>query len=1027
MIDRKKLFDMYYHMNINTILELKLDFWDLLYLLKLSFKSCHNSYISSIISRICDFKNMDSQKMDLITEYHSYLSNADIRLLAESFSSDIVKRDTLDYLLSLIDKKQNFYKDDINLLLVFVLSSVINSQIRKYMFEKYLDISDANVFSSYIGSIKKPEMMEKEFLKYKNRFKKYKLDSCIAGLRTDELRFNFFNKYYRKQNREDITSFICYNLKTDEYIVLAIDRYADSLTDAELINCINAIKSNKLSVDYIEKYCSRISKHFECYDFSTIYRKFTDTESIVRLVELLAKNKSNRIFDVIIRLKDENLMLQLVEKYFDLLDSNALWTILCHFSVDNKKYFANKCKDYLPDFAFERFITFNFFDREYIFKNFIDKMSPESFRFLFDSDLYYDKKERTLMEMLDYLLSFTNNPTTVLNIYNGFALNEPEIFEDLIYDYFSAFTIEERQAIEKLKSENNDLFSSFIFQLVKIPYLRENYYFLKKLSMFQEVSIQVSQIYLNYPKRFQLLIKLFSQIFEYDINTDTLISSVVDYFDEPLNVYLDTIDLTNITNEDIELLIYKIIKDKKLNSSSGVFLDNEYSNLDVKIDSIDTFNNYQKIIENNVEEAKKNVVSLEQYKNIILFDLYGMNLSDATEFVDTYCESLNKLDYIYPIKYIFDINRIVQSNDFDELSYYYTNFEPLSFKERYLLEYKLRKYFMKDISDSLYKVNKKDISSYVTYNGKTIPIYKPKNYFFLVHSLRAYGGKYDDVDDYFEYWNNNPFTRNHGICCSFISNQNIGQTAPVNDVIFGFDDFDNNAIYNASNKDICSFSDSYSIHASTDRLRFMLPIDYINKTRHPHNEFVLERKELRKSVSTYDNIQPSYIIVYSSFDETKLNNSYKAAVDLEVPIVYVDTYENALRENKKIEKFKDRVDRTYDITSLKQFLLRYENNYYGYYYIDHSMISNFFSKSEFRNYINNLLNEVYNNTLIGIIDLNQALDFYNGFLRILDECSKYVPSLNEVKPVAYKTLISKTKKYINSLSMTNNESQRKRY
>ena len=87
MISRQKLYDMYVHMNLNDVLKLKLDYWDLLYLFKLSLNTPYSSDTSSIVLKICDLKDIDSEKMDLITNYHSKLSNADI--ISESFIASV--------------------------------------------------------------------------------------------------------------------------------------------------------------------------------------------------------------------------------------------------------------------------------------------------------------------------------------------------------------------------------------------------------------------------------------------------------------------------------------------------------------------------------------------------------------------------------------------------------------------------------------------------------------------------------------------------------------------------------------------------------------------------------------------------------------------------------------------------------------------------------------------------------------------------------------------------------------------------
>lgn len=1030
MLGYQKLKELYKNMDFKSLINLKLHVSDLLILLDIVIKSGCFSYITDTINRISRINNIDIIKLEIIQKYSEDITNGYKRILFESISSDAIKSENLDYMISLLDKKDPEYSLDYELLIEFTISSLKSDKLRAELYRKYVhNFKNIDMFSSYISSIKNPKYKEKEFLYFKKQHRKFNLNKIASSFSNDEQKYNFFTKYFTNSMHDQILPFIRYGFfrsKNDEYLLKTIDTYAHLLSDSELVNSICTIYNETNFVNYVEKYYNRISNCFDYYEFVSKLKSVKNEDNIFSLIGMLVRNGFGNIVCLINNLEDQDLRIKLFDKYKNNIDYDQFWSLMVYLDTDNKKIFIEKYKKYFTSYFFEKIVNFHIFSCDYVLKNYIDYINPQGFKIILSTKLYYSRKDFSLDENLDYLLSLTSNKTTIMNILNGFALIEPERFAYYNYINSKIFTKHERNIIEQLYRDNKNLYNTFVFGLVKIPYLKDNYNFLKRLSLYPEIAISFIDIYSRYHKRYDLLIMLLNHIFESNVNTDELVQSVLDYFSNSLNTYLDEIDFKSITDNQIDLLIYKIYKNRDLLCDDmGIMLDSEFSNIDVNVKSVNTFNNYESIVQSRLTDALNKFNTVEQFKNIVLFSIFGMNIKSAEECVEKFGTSLDKVKDEESLRFILDIKSILSSNTINELSKLLYSIEPLTYKERYISEYKAKQYFNRIISDSLYKVNEKDLYSIKSFHLDNIQIYKPKDYYLLVHSLMAYNSNDGFIGDYNLFWNYNSNVSNHGICCSLISNQNVGQTAPVHNVIFGFDSFHENAINNANNCDIASRSVDYC--STGYSCKFMLPTDYINTTRHTHNEFVLERKELRDNKSSYESIQPSYVIMYDYFDLNHRRLSIRAAYDLNIPIVYIDTHENANREKEILDQYKNHVDSKFDLDELIKYLVRSENNFHGYYHINQECLNNYFSKRETNNYLDSVLKDIYNDCLDGIIDVDVVINFYKKFIDAAESLDTYEAKSQEMEFIHYSKYISKAKKYLKSL--TSNESssyQRKR-
>ena len=379
------------------------------------------------------------------------------------------------------------------------------------------------------------------------------------------------------------------------------------------------------------------------------------------------------------------------------------------------------------------------------------------------------------------------------------------------------------------------------------------------------------------------------------------------------------------------------------------------------VETMEDLNNYESRRLALCDEYFKTAIEqrdLDGAKNAYLNKYFNINIQEAYEIVRMFSHSIQefseKPECLMQVKYIEQLQKIINLEKLDTISDIYTSsqIEPLSFDETIFIDQSIRQMFSKQMSDSMFKITDnilnengefvpntpRDMEFVVEVDGvktlKKVPVYEPGfDFKMLIHSTAAYGEMQLINDNYFDSWNKSSRKSNHGICCSMISNDNMGM-AMVNDVLFGFDSWDPKAITKSSPYDIYSSNDDYDIQEGRP-MTFMSAQDIIDNTRHTHNEHVLERYELRpeKRTTECQNIQPSYVIIYSDMEDKIKQKAIKCSSEMNIPIVYLDKEKIVQHEVSKIDKKITDLSKCDNLEEklniLEQILLSHENNRSG--------------------------------------------------------------------------------------------------
>lgn len=539
--------------------------------------------------------------------------------------------------------------------------------------------------------------------------------------------------------------------------------------------------------------------------------------------------------------------------------------------------------------------------------------------------------------------------------------------------------------VKKLYARNPYLAKTFSYELLNDNILDLGFDFIDKISKYPKTARSLADVY-NYGdlRYIENMIKVIeNSAYAKIMNTEFFLTRIIAiesdksfYGNDPKRVsllskirYGTQLDARAFTHEQWKTITEIGLRNKSAyyngisNTIFGPLVDEIDISLNIMPDvetiyDLDNFNLRRLQLCDEIFKTALLESDLDKAKNAYLNKYFNINIQEALEITRMYATSIKDFESnpncAMQVKYIQQIGKVLSIEKIATINQSYNDktLKPLTFDETLFVEQSLKHMFGKQISDSVYKVNHDIVNEqgqvvsnspkYMDFNIeidgvktiKKVLVYEPGfDFKMLVHSTAAYGKMELINDNYFDSWNNSSRKSNHGICCSLISNDNMGMAA-VNDVLFGFDGWDEKALSKIAPYDIYSANDGHDLQEGRP-LTFMSAQDIINHTRHTHNEMVLERFELRDSKRTLEcqNIQPSYVIVYSDMTDEIKQKAIKCSLEMKIPIVYLDKEKIIAHEVQKIDQKISDLNATANLDEkidlLGKILLSHENNRSG--------------------------------------------------------------------------------------------------
>lgn len=580
--------------------------------------------------------------------------------------------------------------------------------------------------------------------------------------------------------------------------------------------------------------------------------------------------------------------------------------------------------------------------------------------------------------------------------------NEEYNHPDYFYGNKGPYKYDKYEYVQRLYARNPYIAKTLSYELLKDDILDLGFDFIEKMSKYPEISQDLANAFkYGSPVYLVNMLKTINNSqYSSSMDINSFVTRLIEisndnsyYSENPKKVrklskirYTAHLDPNKFTEENWKTITEIGLRDMSLyyNGIFSTLFGNIKDEIDISlnilpdIESMEDLNNYEiRRLALCDEYFKKSIEqkNLDGAKNAYLNKYFNVNIQEAQEIIRMFGHSIQefseKPECLMQTKYIEQLQKIVNLEKMDTISDIYTNpqNEPLSFDETIFIDQSIRQMFSKQMSDSMFKITDnilnengeyvpnvpKEMEFSVEINGvktlKKVPVYEPGfDFKMLIHSTAAYGQMQLINDNYFDSWNKNSRRTNHGICCSMISNDNMGMAA-VNDVLFGFDSWDPKAITKSAPYDIYSQNDGYDIQEGRP-ITFMTAQDIIDNTRHTHNEHVLERFELRpeKRTTECQNIQPSYVIIYSDMPDEIKQKAIKCSSEMNIPIVYLDKEKIVQHEVNKIDKRIEDLNNCDTLEEklniLEQILLSHENNRSGLKATNNDWIEQYFPTSK---------------------------------------------------------------------------------
>lgn len=755
------------------------------------------------------------------------------------------------------------------------------------------------------------------------------------------------------------------NLKDNQFLLA---KYLDN--EKYLIHVFN---QNAFTNEIINKYFDKILNLMWRGEFDFLKN---NQYLFLKCFEL---NNLSRIFEFNDNLFTKEIVDKYAEKIFDYSNLNL-------FNVKLKNpLLLEKCIE-LEKFEYLKLFSDDLIDRDFIDKNFVNLLKfvrqnlSQTYivnSFILKDNIYFLEKclENNLFEMLEYFNEDLFNEN-LLNKYGKKIIDNIAIIPNNLINNnkFKEICIRENRIdlilqiplnkeiignqeqlnfysnllqipVDELNSKLMFLYNNNdeIFSTLQPPLLQKklscfSIRHIERLSIYKDIQIMLC----NQNEKFILLLsKLIEKIDMENYDISPIIYKILSNAD----IYSTIIENINIDrlNDDIINTLIIILQDK----------NNYY---DVK--NLEDLNNINVLIEKKELEIQSkinnNTINVNELKEAVIHKKIGMSMEQAEFIFRRYCEhddSLNNDLLSLEIRKILKtIRKIYLCNSIDELKVYYLT-SNLFYETIYnatILEEKIRSEYAKIYSDSLYKVkpehqmrlnynidsNGFDVLSNVAYNGVNPQFYILDGDFNMqIHVLGAYR-HWERPENFRDDWTR-PKIAYHGICTSYIGNNQIAN-ARNNHPTLGFDHYENSALLLCGNYDLVSDSSISQYATSINKpYNFYDPKTLIDKTRHTHNEMVLERRN-----NLHDGNfkrMPDYIIYFtndinnisSEIESDVFKETIQAAVDMNVPIVIVDRLKYAKSEYKKIEEKITEFKQKLNIHDLEYIIRSYCNNMIG--------------------------------------------------------------------------------------------------
>lgn len=388
--------------------------------------------------------------------------------------------------------------------------------------------------------------------------------------------------------------------------------------------------------------------------------------------------------------------------------------------------------------------------------------------------------------------------------------------------------------------------------------------------------------------------------------------------------------------DEIEVLITYCARNafdlKEKNIKIKDLLECAYRNSnEFKLINVECGEDYKKRLNQELDKQYANAKDIKEKLNIYMNKKYSLSLSGAKDLLKDFGTDIENLELSEETKKLFlEIGEIVNLEDekeidrlFKENEMTYSTIQVKKIKNEIAKE--CAKDFSKEFNNTDEKIknkikNNENVAN-IEYKGKKIPCVKLKeNFNLLVHSTDAeFVNTKNSVENFAEDWSSGKDKKNHIISTTYINQDFLGM-APVakNGVRYAFPNLEKSKLKLMGVTDLNTYSNSFA-YDSVKR-QYMSSKTLVYNSRRVYSEFGIER----------EGTIPDYVVICDDDLPEVIENSYKAASQFEIPIIYINKAEIEKEQIKNLEDMLGKFRNTKDTEVLHKLINTYETNMAGW-------------------------------------------------------------------------------------------------
>lgn len=384
--------------------------------------------------------------------------------------------------------------------------------------------------------------------------------------------------------------------------------------------------------------------------------------------------------------------------------------------------------------------------------------------------------------------------------------------------------------------------------------------------------------------------------------------------------------------DEIEVLITYCARNafdlKEKNIKIEDLLECAYRNSnEFKLINVECGEDYKKRLNQELDKQYTNAKDIKEKLNIYMNKKYSLSLSGAKDLLKDFGTDIENLELSEETKKLFlELGEIVNLEDekeidrlFKENEMTYSTIQVKKIKNEIAKE--CAKDFSKEFNNTDEKIKNNENVANIEYKGKKIPCVKLKeNFNLLVHSTDAeFVNTKNSVENFAEDWSSGKDKKNHIISTTYINQDFLGM-APVakNGVRYAFSNLEKSKLKLMGVTDLNTYSNSFA-YDSVKR-QYMSSKTLVYNSRRVYSEFGIER----------EGTIPDYVVICDDDLPEVIENSYKAASQFEIPIIYINKAEIEKEQIKNLEDMLGKFRNTKDTEVLHKLINTYETNMAGW-------------------------------------------------------------------------------------------------